>query len=298
MKPLSENEKKATKKLLHFMSSQRISFGIGSIKESSERVERDTTIYSPRFLRRSLLHTTSLRRNKEADTLIMFGCLSCFGQLKFILSCVEVLDLLGVKYTFLRDSEYCCYAPSLFATFVFNESDRAEAEALSKKFIGWNIDQARDLSIKEMAHFCQACYLLTKHFYADEKIAQKYHLDILVERLQGKKLNIIPKKVLYFGGCWRRYRFTYPDVDFNLDGYRALLSNIYGLDIVDCPSKFCCVTSTNAVFARAEREGIGEIVTPCAACHEQLEREAHGRFKVKMNQDIVLEALKYGGVPA
>lgn len=296
MKLLTEAERKATKRLLQIMSSQRISFGIGTIQESIARVERDTTIYSPRFLRRALLHMAGLRRSKGADNLIIFGCLSCFGQFKLILSYLELLDRLDVKYTFLRDSEYCCYAPSLFATFAFSEGERDEAEAASMRFIGFNIDQARDLGVKQMVNFCQACYFLAKHFYPNEKIGQKYHLDFLVDELKEKQLKIRPKRVLFFGGCWRRYRYIYPDVDFDVEGYRLMLLNIKGLSVIDCTSNMCCLTSKSAIFAMAKREEAEEIVTACVACHEQLETAACGKFKVKMIHEIVLEAVKYIGI--
>lgn len=297
MKKLTPAEEKSALKAIEAVHAfhEQVKGG-ASLEEQVRRVQEEVFFPHPTFLRRAMLHALGLRPKRgPAENLIVMGCMSAFGQINLLMSYFKLLDRLGVSYTFLKDKEYCCGSPLLqdaIGRHASPEEIKKAADA-ARGFMVMNIDQGKQRAVKNVAYFCQACAFQAMYLFPEEETRQLYHLDLVVENIKDTPLRLEPTRIGYYEGCWRRYYYLHPGVEFNLAAYRGLLDKVEGLEVVDLPSKVCCFVSESPIFKAAERENLDTIVTPCAACYSHLERIAvrEDKFKVKMLHEVILEAL-------
>lgn len=298
MPKLTPAEERAALKaieVVHQRHEEHVKAG-DTLDEQLQRVRDDVFFPHPSFLRRAMLHALGLRPKRgQVDNLIIMGCMSAFGQINLLMSYMKLLDHLGVSYTFIKDTEYCCGSPLVQDAIGRHAPDEETQKALtgSKEFMAMNVEQGKRLGVKNMAYFCQACAYQAKYFFPEAEIGQMYHLDLIVDHLRDQPLRL-RDRVGYYEGCWRRYYYLYPGVEFDLSSYRGLLDRVEGLEVRELPSKVCCFTDKDPIFRAAERNEVSTIVTPCAACYSQLERVAvrGDKFKVKMVHEIILEAIE------
>lgn len=261
-----------------------------TFEQQLDDAKNEGNYYTPAVLRNSIVGGLGIRRKKgSAENLIIMGCAS-YGTAMALRSFFQLIDKLGVDYTFL-EKEYCCGFP-LIANDLLAGRDRQRADEAAKELIGLNISEAKRLGVKNMVHFCTWCAYLSRRFYGQEDISQLYYGDLLVQRLAKEKLRLEPRRMAYFGGRPHRRGIVLPDEDFDLDwgAYRRLLTSVEGLSVVDIP-RYCCSVADWAIWDRMRKHEVNTIVTSCIVCYGRLCRRAPEGMEVKFISDILLEAL-------
>lgn len=294
---LTEGEQRAAIQAIACVNFRDISGGDG-IAAQIERVKQSGIWPRTSYLWRALWHALGGSEPRpRAENLIIFGCMRLFWQGPSLISYLTLLDRLGVDYTFLGESELCCGSGIIQDALARGtlEEQRAAWEA-GRQFTKLNIDQGRALGAKNVYYFCQACARQAMCFVPGDAIPQRYHLDLVVDRIERSGIALRMKKpttAAYYQGCWRKYDYLYPGAGFNLPVYRKLAGRIEGLEIRDISPTTCCWTSAPSVFKAAEKLGVDTIVTICTACQRNLDRIAPKEHpvKVRMLHDVILEAL-------
>ncbi len=172
--------------------------------------------------------------DKEAENVIISGCLVMFSMTQILRSLANVLEQSGVSFTFLS-KEYCCgnylYRPSIKAK---DEQAVEECRGYSKEFIGKNIEKARELGAKRLVIFCSPCYPIYKHLYPEEEI--EFYPALLNRLIEGFRLE---KEIDYYPGCYRLHRRLAP-VEMDLGSTDLILEKIKGLKVNRIEAEQCC----------------------------------------------------------
>ncbi len=218
---------------------------IADPKEIIAHVGKYGVYMVPQTLRNSVLGGMEIRLNKKtADNVIKIGCRG-LGTIMALRYYCLLLQELGIDYLFLR-KELCCLAPALDNALAQGQ-DRQPIDEMSRKFFGWNDDEARKLGAKNMVFFCPACYRRGKWLLGDKwllsgsvHLNHLYCLDLLTppEVWEGKRLHL-DKRIAYFAGVKGAHKKIYssdPGILAPWDDYRKLLNRIEGLTIVDIPA--------------------------------------------------------------
>jgi len=261
-----------------------------SLKQQIEDIKREGMLFTPMVLRNSIIGGLEIRlKEKVAENLIIIGC-ACFGTALPLRSFCLLLQRLGISYTFL-EKEYCCGAPLINQALLQGE-DREEMDEIARDLIKMNLEQAEGKGVKNIIFFCTWCAYLAKRFFPKEKIPLLFYPEILMDKLDGGRLEL-KAKVGYFGGRPHRLPVYIPqeDVDLQWREYRQLLQRIKGLQVIDIP-RYCCQIAPWAIFQRMEKFGLDTLVIPCIVCYGRLIRVAPSGIKVKFLSDILLQALK------
>lgn len=271
------------------------------MEDLAEMVRREGFYCGSGLLRRSIIGGLEIRpkipKGTKVENAVFIGC-HCFGTALPLLSYCRVLQRLGIEYDFLP-TEYCCGAPFVLRSAGKDGEERKQAEALSREFIGMNIEQAKRLGFKRMYYFCPWCAYLARRFYPDAEVGQHFYADIFLHTQQFKGVRLSkPAAIAYFQGGQHRRHFYVPGInwDFDWPGYRKLLDSVEGLEVTDLPH-YCCVIAPDAIFDRARKHGLNTIVTPCTTCYGRLSRKAPQGFRVKQLPDLLLEVIALAQAP-
>lgn len=267
--------------------------GVGRAGRTPDQIAQDIRdygiYYTPQVLRNGIIGGLEVKRPRgPAENCVIIGC-ACFGTAMPVRTYFLLLEQLGVSYTILR-KEYCCGAPLIMGA-IHSGQDREKCDALSKEFIGLNMEQAKEQGCRRMVHLCLWCAYLAKRFYPNGDMEHIYAPDLLLEVLKEKPLRL-KETIGYFPGGQHRSWLYAPDrnFEFNWPGYRGLLNHIEGLQVVDVP-KYCCVIAPDAIFNWAKKKGAARIVTPCLPCYGSLNRRAPEGMRVLSLYDLLLEAI-------
>jgi|GEM_PF-408242 Fe-S oxidoreductase len=232
-----------------------------------------------------------------AENLIILSCFAVGGLAMQVRSLLWLLDRMGVDYTYLHppEKEYCC-------GWTVKQDSKYE---FSKYFIGLNIDQARKLGAKRMFCFCIECLFQYKVARCNDPddandIPQLYHLDLVVEALKKKHFPLKmepPTRIAYFEGCHKRHEALLPNWKLDWSGYRQMLDQIEGLEIVDLPVKGCCTSPTVSarLVNQAIEAGASQLITPCTTCVIRIkaglkEVDPKRKFPIRLPTELLLEA--------
>ena len=241
-------------------------------------------------LRNALVAALGIPKPREtAEHLIIFGCYLPFMMPLLLLDYINILEHLGVEYTYLK-REFCCGA-TLLGT---SGADEEKAMAAGKEFMQINRDLALQKGAKTISYFCIGCAYMARAFFSDDDtIRHLYYPDLIIDNLGDRKLRITPAVMGYYEGCHRRRRdLLPPDTDLNWEGYRELLERIEGLELVDLPNEICCVDYPERIVKAAEKQNLDTILCSCTRCYLTVGRTARERVQMKYLPEILLQALR------
>lgn len=260
-----------------------------SMEQQAECVRSQGNYSDANALRRSLLNALGVYRGRRrAENVILGGCYLPFSLPQSLRSYVEILEHLGLEYTFL-DKEYCCGLPMV----EMNEGEeREKAQELAKEFMRMNLSRGRELGAKKAVYCCVWCAYLAKKLLPDEDVDHLYYPDLIVDRLEQEDLRLKPTVVGYYEGCHARNRDWALGVRLNWARYRKLLDRIQGLKVVDLPRRVCCADHPERIVEEATRLNLGTIVCSCLACQMRVGQAAGGQVQMKFLPDLLRDALR------
>jgi len=225
---------------------------------------------------------------ETAENLIFFGCYLPFIMPLLLRDYIEIVERLGLEYTYL-DKEFCCGAPMMETT---TGADNEKAMEAGREFMLMNRDLAWRKGVTAISYVCIGCAYMAKRCFPDDDIRHLYYPDLIIEKLENRKLRVTPTVMGYYQGCQRTYRAFAPGVNLDLRGYRELLDKVEGLEIVDLPHKICCQVYPERIVEEAEKKSLDTILCLCPGCYMGIGPVAKGRVQVKYLPEILLQALK------
>jgi len=227
---------------------------------------------------------------KEAEYVLIGGCLQPEGMPHVFSAMRNLLEHLQVDYTMLS-KEYCCgWVPfGQPAVMTKNEDDIAISKKLARDFIIENFRQAEALGAKFIALFCAACEPNYSNYKSATKLEIISYVELLNRYFKGGKLDL---EVDYYPGCYRfRRRITAEPLD--IEPALALLEKIEGLKVNHLDKKLCCYIPPHLEQIINSFE-TGTIINICTGCYNNLKRKLQdkGNFQVKMLPEVVLESVR------
>ena len=240
-------------------------------------------------LRSMVLRGVGIPGPKEtAKNCIAFGCYLSFITPLELRDYLEILDRLGIEYTYL-DKEYCCGLPMVFST---EGEEREKAMKAARQFVEMNRDAALQKRATTISYFCPWCAYLAKSFFPGEAARHVYYPDLIIEKLEKRTLRIAPTTMGYYEGCHTRNRFYAPGVSLDWARYRKLLDKIEGLKVVDLPRDVCCIESAERIVEVAEKRNLDTILCSCVSGYVAIGGVAGGRVQMKYLTEVLLQSLK------
>jgi hypothetical protein len=231
-------------------------------------------------------HGISNPKARAANGLI-FGCYRPFTTPFLLWDYIKLLDLLGVDYTWF-EKEYCCGLPLVM------ESDGAPTGKIAEAgedFNRRNAELARAKEVETLAYCCVGCVYAAKRFSPFPAERQLYILDLILDALGNRALEMPPTALGYFEGCHSFYRARFPGINLNWQRYRQALENIKGLTIVDLPNTLCCKRSGEQILEQADQLKLDRILCPCNGCYGALKAAAQGKIELMNYPEVLLQSL-------
>ncbi len=223
----------------------------------------------------------------NAENVIIFGCYPPFTVPLLVRDYLKLLDILGLEYTYL-DWEYCCGQP-LMTSSVAEELEKSKG--CCKEFVKMNRDSARQKGAKNIAYYCIGCAHAAKGSLPEEAAHHMYYFELLLDKLEGRKLRITPTTVGYYEGCKVRYKRRFPEVSHDWGRLRRQLDSIEGLKMVDLPNHICCWESQERIVEAAEKQNLDTILCSCNSCYNRIRAAAAGRLRVMYLTELLLQAV-------
>ena len=260
-----------------------------TIDEQIECVRKQGNHGVASVLRAGVLKSLGLPQPKQtAENMIVFGCYVPFTSLTLLRDYIEILDIIGLDYTYLED-EVCCGAPMILASA---GEEREKAIKAGKEFMQMNNDVARQKGATTIAYCCGGCKRMANGLSPEGAGRHMHLLDLVAEKLENETLRISPTVAGYFEGCQTRYRAAFPGVSFDWAGCRQLLDGIEGLTVLDLPHDTCCTKQPERIIEAAEKQNLDTIVSPCNGCYNRLRITADEGMQVKHLTEILLQSLR------
>ena len=242
---------------------------LASIYESGQ-------IDSKLFNRLTLLQEYDLPYDREAENVIISGCMVPAGLPHMLQSLTRILEGKGFSYTFLS-KEYCCgnylYRPAIKTR---DKEALEECMALSKELVAKNIDLAKHLGAKRLIIFCSPCYPIYKYAFPDEEII--FYPAAINEVMGTLKFN---KTIDYYAGCYKLHRKVSP-VPMDLRSTEAIFSKIEGLKVNRISAPQCCF-KPEGLAHMIDHVQTDMMVHVCTGCY--------GQAKQNMPQDRKVEII-------
>ena len=256
--------------------------------EKLQSIQSETAPRRDQWARALHLDNIGIKPAKPtAENLIILSCFAVGSLDLQVRSLLWLLDRMGVDYTYLHlpEKEYCC-------GWTIEQDAKHE---FTKYFVGLNIDQARKLGVKRIFYFCIECNNAARCTDPDDAndIPLRYHLDLVVEALKKKHFPLKmepPTRIAYFEGCHKCHK----DLKLDWPGYRQMLDQIEGLEIVDLPVKGCCTVSAvkERLISQAIEAGASQLITPCTTCSTRIPKlDSNRKFPVRLPTELLLEAI-------
>ena len=259
----------------------------------SEPVEKRTDVYPTTY------------KEKTADTLLFFGCVTSYQDIHIIPNTMKILDQAGVDYAAMGKEEYCCgYLAYLTGSDKFEE------------FIHNNLKRFSRFKPHRIVTTCAGCYKTFKELYpkhSDFNIEVLHMVEYIEQLISEGKLRFkkpFSNKVVYHDPC---------DLGRHMNIYeppRRILQAIPDLQLLEFKENRnlarCCGgggglkafdndLSGDIAYRRVLEAidlGAEVIVSACPSCKSsfqqaavRLRREKKGRLKVMDITELVAEAL-------
>lgn len=225
---------------------------------------------------------------ETAENLVFWGCYLPFMMPQLLCNYIEILERLGVEYTYL-EKEFCCGAPMMETT---TGADLEKSVEAGREFMLMNRELAEQKGVKAISYCCIVCTYVARKLFPNDTIRHLYYPDLIIEKLENKALRVTTTVVGYYEGCHRTYHAFAPEVNLDLAGYRKLLDRIEGLEVVDLPHKICCVDYPERIVEEAERRHVDTILCLCPGCYLRAGAVAKGRVQMKYFPELLLELLE------
>ena len=148
---------------------------------------------------------------ENARNLVLFGCYPPFTIPTQLRHYIEILDRLGIEYTYL-ESEFCCSSPMISTTA---GREREKAREAGSEFTKMNVEMAQQKGAKTISCFCVGCAHVVKSLLPDEAERFLYNPDLIIDKLEKHRLKVPPTAIGYYEGCRRRFRVTAPGIELN-----------------------------------------------------------------------------------
>lgn len=244
----------------------------------------------PAVLRGGLFKAMGIPSPKErAENVVVFGCYVPFVSPFLVRDYVQLLERIGVDYTYLQQ-EYCCGAPIPLQT---PEDERENAVATARDVARINVDAAAKKGAHTLAYCCTGCVHLNKYVSPPGEAGNhRYIADLVVDKLKDVPLKVAPMKVGYYEGCHAYYNQNYPKARVTWKRYRELLGNVEGLQIVDLPSKDrCCKIAPAKIVEDAHLAGVDTILSTCNSCYAGIGDATKGSIRMMSFPEVILKGL-------
>ena len=212
--------------------------------------------------RKGILVDHGLPFDREAESMIVTGCLVLSSLAHVIKALHKVLDGKGISHTFLSQ-EFCCgnllYRPAIQAR---DNLAIEECRSLSREFVERNLDQSKRLGAKRIVIFCSPCYPIYKHAFPEEEI-------IFYPAILAEAMGMVPfhEELDYYAGCYKLHRKFSP-VPMDLQSTEDVLSRLEGARINRIDAPRCCYTEDGLAHMLGNvRTGL--MVHICTGCYER-----------------------------
>ena len=180
------------------------------------------------------MEALGLPYDRPAENVVIMGCQNLTLMPEVIGKFARILSRGGLDYTFLSQ-EYCCgnylYRPAIKAK---DEEAMEACRALSKEFIGLNIEQAKKLGARRIILFCSPCYPIYKYASPEEEII--FYPQAIAEVMGDLAW---PGAVDYYAGCYRLHR-SFAPVPMDLKSTNDVFGRIEGLSLNRINAPACC----------------------------------------------------------
>ncbi|MFH2124162.1 MAG: (Fe-S)-binding protein [Pseudomonadota bacterium] len=259
-----------------------------TIDEQVESIRRYGNHGVPPVLRAGVLAAHGIEKPKAtAEICLIFGCYRPFTTPFLLREYIRLLDILCVEYTYL-DQEYCCGAPLVMLA---TEEHRSEMLATGSEFNRLNLDHARQKGAGTLAYCCVGCVSAARNTFHESLDQHVYIVDLILDRLETRRLKLEPMIIGYFAGCHSFIQSTYPKASLDWERYRQQISAIEGVTIVNLPN-MCCKQSAEKIIEQAEEMKVDKILCACNWCHSALEQTVQERIPMIRLPELLLQSLE------
>jgi len=135
-----------------------------------------------------------ISNEKNADTVLFFGCMGSYREVEIARASIELLKKLKVKFTIMND-EWCCGSPAIRTGFL-----NPAIEAMNH-----NVNEWRERGVKNIVAFCSACYRVIKSYYSaqvpDFNFNVQHIVEVIKENLPNIHLQELNSKLTYHDPC-------------------------------------------------------------------------------------------------
>jgi hypothetical protein len=227
-----------------------------------ERIRRTGNTLEDLPDRISVLQKHGFPYDREAENVIISGCI-ILSMLPLILgSLCRIFDKKGFSYTFLS-KEYCCgnylYRPAIKSR---DQEAINECRDLSKEFVERNIRQAKILGANRLIIFCSPCYPIYKHAFPEEEIV--FYPAAIGEVMASLKFE---KAIDYYAGCYRLHK-KFSSVPMDLKSTENVFSRLKGVQINRISAPKCCY-HPEGLTHMVENVKTDLMVHICTGCYGQ-----------------------------
>jgi len=181
-----------------------------------------------------VLEEHNLPYDQPAENVLVSGCQILPGMPQMLDPLARLFEKKGFSYTMLS-KEYCCgnilYRPAIKAK---DEEAMSECRALSREFVGKNVERARELGAKRIIIFCSPCYPIYKYAFPEENII--FYPQAMAELMDEVEFD---ERIDYYAGCYRLHRKFSP-VPMDFKSTNDVFDKIKGLDINRISAPQCC----------------------------------------------------------
>jgi hypothetical protein len=212
--------------------------------------------------RNLIFEQNKLPVDRPAENIVVTGC-QIPGAFPHVLAALSrILDRGGISHTFLS-REYCCgnnlYRPAIKAK---DQEALEECRALSKKFVGRNIETMEKLGAKRLIIFCSPCYPIYKNSYPETDIV--FYPQAIHEAMGRLSLK---GTVDYYAGCYRLHKKFSP-VPMDLASTNRVFESIDGLTVNRISAPVCCY-KPEGVAHMMDNATTDLMVHVCTGCYIQ-----------------------------
>jgi Fe-S oxidoreductase len=222
-----------------------------------------------------------------AEYCVIFGCYRPFNTPFYLRDCLRLLESLSIDYTYL-EKEYCCGAPLAMPAV---EDPVLGNTAAGREFVRMNFELARKKGASVLVYCCTGCVYAARETFGGVADSHVYILDLVLDRLEGRRLGVPPTRIGYFEGCHTFVRTAYPEASIDWGRYRRGLDSIAGLDVVDLRDGRCCKSSAKDIVENAAKRGLTKILGPCSGCYSSLNQQVKDGVRMITFPELLIQAL-------
>lgn len=232
---------------------------------------------------RIIKETIGARVDQRAEYAILTGCNAPY-RFYHVQSFVEVLERLGVSYTFLS-KEFCC--GSSYLPKNDKSPELASLEPYAKDYESRNMAASEALGAKAVVTLCANCNARYRRHTGASGLPILYWTDLVAPLAKGLRLE---SRVDFYEGCHRDQNVVLPDA-IDPATSKGILEGISGLTWNEVSSEICCKQKLQDILDAMETK---TLITPTACCYGPLWRSRPRGVRVGFLTDLVLWAMDEG----